>query len=69
MDIKDPEPLIVEVETADGTMRNVLLTQGIDIKHFFEVNDHISYFFDRDATVRIQPFTNEIYILIFCSTR
>ena len=33
MEIKDPDPLIVEVETADGTIKNVLLTQDIDIKH------------------------------------
>ena len=43
---KDPDPLIVEVETADGTIRNVLLTQGIEIRHFFEINDDISYFYD-----------------------
>ena len=48
MEIKDPDPLIVEVETADGTIRNVLLTQGIEIKHFFEINDEISYFYDPD---------------------
>lgn len=48
MEIKDPDPLIVEVETADGTIRNVLLTQGIEIKHFFEINDDISYFYDPD---------------------
>jgi hypothetical protein len=40
------DPLIVEVETADGTIRNVLLTQGIEIRHFFEINDDISYFYD-----------------------
>ena len=34
---KDPDPLIVEVETADGTIRNILLTQGIEIRHFFEI--------------------------------
>jgi len=45
---KDPDPLIVEVETADGTIRNVLLTQGIEIRHFFEINDEISYFYDPD---------------------
>jgi len=45
---KDREPLIVEVETADGTIRNVLLTQGIEIRHFFEINDEISYFYDPD---------------------
>ena len=54
MDIKDPDPLIVEVETADGTIRNVLLTQGIDIKHFFDINDDISYFFDRDEVTEPQ---------------
>ena len=42
------DPLIVEVETADGTIRNVLLTQGIEIRHFFEINDEISYFYDPD---------------------
>jgi hypothetical protein len=46
--MKDPDPLIVEVETADGTIRNVLLTQGIEIRHFFEINDEISYFYDPD---------------------
>ena len=40
------DPLIVEVETADGTIRNVLLTQGVEIRHFFEINDEISYFYD-----------------------
>lgn len=45
---KDRDPLIVEVETADGTIRNVLLTQGIEIRHFFEINDEISYFYDPD---------------------
>ena len=48
MGIKDPDPLIVEVETADGTIRNVLLTQGIDIKHFFGLEDDIAYFFGSD---------------------
>ena len=52
--MRDPDPLIVEVETADGTIRNVLLTQGVDIKYFFEVNDHISYFFDRDEVTEPQ---------------
>jgi|TARA_R110002020_G_scaffold30149_1_gene94873 hypothetical protein len=42
------DPLIVEVETADGTIKNVLLTQGIEIRHFFEINDDISYFYDPD---------------------
>jgi cytochrome c-type biogenesis protein CcmE len=42
------DPLIVEVKTADGTIKNVLLTQGIEIRHFFEINDDISYFYDPD---------------------
>ena len=46
--MRDPDPLIVEVETADGTIKNVLLTQGIEIKHFFEITDEICYFYDRD---------------------
>ena len=67
MDIKNRDPLIVEVETADGTIRNVLLTQGIDIRHFFEVNDHISYFFDRDEVtdpkdlIGMSLFGDDIY--------
>jgi len=48
MDIKNRDPLIVEVETADGTIRNVLLTQEIDIKHFFGLDDEIAYFFGSD---------------------
>ena len=42
------DPLIVEVKTADGTIKNVLLTQGIEIRHFFEINDDIPYFYDPD---------------------
>ena len=67
MEIKDPEPLIVEVETADGTIRNVLLTQGIDIKHFFEINDEISYFYDPDEVsepkdlIGMSLFGDDIY--------
>ena len=41
-------PLVVEVETKDGSVRNVILTQGSDIKNFFRIDDNISYFFDRD---------------------
>ena len=67
MDIKDRDPLIVEVETANGTIRNVLLTQGIDIKHFFGTNDSIAYFFDSDEAtepndlIGLPLFGDDIY--------
>ena len=67
MDIKDRDPLIVEVETADGTIRNVLLTQDIDIKHFFGTNDNIAYFFGSDEAtepndlIGLPLFGDDIY--------
>ena len=48
MEIKNLDPLIVEVETSEKTNVNVLLTQGIDSRHFFELDDNISYFFGSD---------------------
>ena len=67
MEIKDPDPLIVEVETADGTIKNVLLTQDIDIKHFFGTNDNIAYFFGSDEAtepndlIGLPLFGDDIY--------
>ena len=40
--------IISDLETKDGSVRNVILTQGSDIKNFFRIDDNISYFFDRD---------------------
>ena len=40
------DPLIVEVETADGRTRKVVLTGGIEEKHFFGIDDDICYYFD-----------------------
>tara|TARA_Y100001937_G_C7041270_1_gene294702 strand:+ start:135 stop:449 length:315 start_codon:yes stop_codon:yes gene_type:complete len=67
MDIKNRDPLIVEVETADGTIRNVLLTQEIDIKHFFGLDDDIAYFFGSDEAtepndlIGLPLFGDDIY--------
>ena len=52
MDIKNRDPLIVEVETSEKTNVNVLLTQGIDTRHFFELGDNISYFFGSDEATQ-----------------
>ena len=54
MDIKHPEPLIVEVETKDGASVNVLLTKSKETSHFFELNDGISYYFDIEEATEPQ---------------
>ena len=42
------DPLIVEVETANGRTRNVVLTMGIEEQHFFSLNDDICHYFDNE---------------------